>query len=393
MPMGEIDQQRRDWTIAGAALLAVVAVIAVGLWRQSARTAHLAPKTPFHAYAPPSAPDYAQRAAWALIPATPAAWTASDPPADVFFVHPTTFAGGKDWNGPIGEAAGDSDPLPSILRSQAGPFAGAGRLFAPRYRQASRYAEMNASGDARAARAFAYGDVKRAFDAYLARYNQGRPIILAGVEQGGLLIARLARDELAADPTLRARLAAVYLIDAAVPADDYGPGAVLPACMAKTQARCAVGWITAAPFGEGPARQGLSNALAWTADDRLEPFGERKPLCVNPLLGAASPAFAPARLSKGAWPPVRTPWASPYMMSRVVSAQCAHGLLQASTPRAPFSLAGEPWGYNLFFADIEADARSRVAGLSGQAGFKRVAPPITQSVDVRDVPIAGRGPR
>ena len=28
--------------------------------------------------------------------------TPSDPPADVFFVGPTTFDGGRDWNGPVG---------------------------------------------------------------------------------------------------------------------------------------------------------------------------------------------------------------------------------------------------------------------------------------------------
>jgi len=390
--MDEAQAQRRDLTLAGAALLVVAAIIGFGVWRQASAPAHRAPATPFQAYAPPPAPDYVQPGAWALIPATPAAWTTSDPPADVFFVHPTTFAGGQDWNGPIDDAAGRRALDEAVLPNQAGPFARVARLFAPRYRQASLYAQASTRADARTARAFAYGDIKRAFDLYLARYNQGRPIILAGVEQGGFLIARLARDELAANPTLKTRLAAVYLIDTAVPAADYGADAALPACTARAQARCAIGWISALPFGEGLAGLSAKGALAWTASDGLEPLGGGRLLCVNPLLGAAGHALAPAKMSQGASAASGGPvTAMPDLVSRDVSAQCVAGLLQVSAPRSAPPTGAGPWGYNLFFADIEADARARLAALSTQSGFQRVAPPITQSIDIPDVPVAGRG--
>jgi len=49
--MNEIDQQSRDWTIAGAVLLAVVAVIAVGVWRQATRAAHPPAKPAAHGQA------------------------------------------------------------------------------------------------------------------------------------------------------------------------------------------------------------------------------------------------------------------------------------------------------------------------------------------------------
>jgi len=78
-----------------------------------------------------------------------------------------------------------------------GPFARSGRLFAPRYRQASLYTALTLRDDARDARQFAYGDVRRAFDDFLDHFNQGRPLIVVGVEQGGTLVDRLMREELA----------------------------------------------------------------------------------------------------------------------------------------------------------------------------------------------------
>ena len=78
-----------------------------------------------------------------------------------------------------------------MLPNYAAPFDAVGDLYAPRYRQASLYTKSTLWDDALEARQFAYGDVKAAFDTYLARYNHGRPFILVGVEQGGELGARL----------------------------------------------------------------------------------------------------------------------------------------------------------------------------------------------------------
>ena len=65
----------------------------------------LDPKVPFQTYRPPPAPDYSQRNAWGLMPTHPDAPTAAEPAADVFFVPPTTFDGGAQWNDPMGDAA------------------------------------------------------------------------------------------------------------------------------------------------------------------------------------------------------------------------------------------------------------------------------------------------
>src|SRR6201999_3480078 len=147
----------------------------------------LDPKTPFQTYVPPRTPDYGRRTDWALLPTTPGVATSADPPADVFFVHPTSYDGGPHWNGPIGDARANRFLDRILLPNYAGPFVRVGRLFAPRYRQASLFAQLNRRDDSKDAREFAYGDVRRAFDDYLDHFNGGRPLVIVGVEQGGTL--------------------------------------------------------------------------------------------------------------------------------------------------------------------------------------------------------------
>ena len=120
----------KDWLrLIGALLLALV-IIAALRWRHDIVEATLDPKIPFQTYRPPPAPDYAQSASWALLPARPDSAAATDPPADVFFVHPTTFDGGKDWNGPIADAKAARLLSGAMLPNYAQPFARSGRLEA-----------------------------------------------------------------------------------------------------------------------------------------------------------------------------------------------------------------------------------------------------------------------
>jgi alpha-beta hydrolase superfamily lysophospholipase len=58
----------------------------------------------------------------------------------------------------------------------------------------------------------AYADVKAAFQYYLAHYNEGRPIIIAGHSQGTAHATRLLHEFFEHDPKLRRQLVAAYLI-------------------------------------------------------------------------------------------------------------------------------------------------------------------------------------
>jgi len=368
--------------IAGGAALVLVAA-ALYVWRDDAIKALLDPKVPFGKDHPPPAADYASRAAWALMPdpgATPQG-------VDVFFIHPTSYPvsftsynGQRHWNAPINDHGAGVVLSRVMLPNYAAPFDAVGDLYAPRYRQASLYTKSTLWDDALEARQFAYGDIKAAFDTYIARYNRGRPFILAGAEQGGELGARLLAQEIAPNRALRRQLVAAYLIDTIVPADRYGPNAPVPACEKRDEAGCLVAWAAVRQGDFTAAQRLLSRAMVWSAQDQLEPLGSRRPLCVNPLLGAATEALAPERLNLGAAAATGLEWGvRPAFMVRQVSARCQNGVLRVSRPRSALLRPSGDWiermrepGYNLFWADLQADSEARWA--AWQAAHPASAP-------------------
>ncbi|MDO1558642.1 DUF3089 domain-containing protein [Brevundimonas sp. 2R-24] len=353
--------------LVGLTLLGLLFVLAaaVVIWREDILRTALDPKVPFQTYDPPPAPDYSQPSAWALAPAD------APPPgqAAIFFIHPTTFDGGGHWNGPIDDDEANAFLRRAMLPNYAGPFYRVGAIYAPRYRQASLYAQLTLREDAREARIFAYGDVRRAFEAFLERVGDERPLILAGVGQGADLLDHLLMD-MAADPRLTGRIVAAYMVDAAVPAARYAPGDPLPACENRDQAGCVVAWLQVREGAEELARRRLERALVWTPAGRLDYLGDRTALCVNPILGARTDSAAPARLNLGAANATGLEWgARPAFLSRQVGAQCRDGVLRYSQPESRTTFRDEgTWAdqrkspqYNLFYADIEADAEARLA--------------------------------
>ncbi|MBN9319690.1 MAG: hypothetical protein BGN86_02550 [Caulobacterales bacterium 68-7] len=369
----EAAKLQRCFGIGALALIAVMAV-AGAIWRDDILRTALDPKVPFQTYDPPPAPNYEQADAWALRPGDPLKVVAGAPPADVFFIHPTTYDGGPHWNAPLHTRNADRLLSQVMLPNYAGPFFRTGRLFAPRYRQASLYTLLTLRDDAREARRFAYGDIRAAFRLYAERYNHGRPFILVGVEQGGSLAARLLREEVATNPALAARLAGAYLIQSTVPAADYTAGAAFPACERRNQAHCVVAWAQASEGDVERAQSLRDRALAFDPAGQLVDFDGREALCVNPLTGSAQPGRAGSRLNLGAANATGLEWgARPAFLQRQVSAQCDKGVLIVSKPKSQSLRPARTWaesrrapGYNLFYADLEADSRARVAALADQ---------------------------
>jgi hypothetical protein len=379
--------------VACAALaLALLAVLAV-VRRDDILRTWLDPKQPFQTYRPPAAPDYADPASWALIPANPSLWRPSDPPADIFFVAPTTFDGGREWNGPITDRRANRLLTTVMLPNYAGPFQRVGRMFAPRYRQASLYAFMTNKEDAREARAFAYGDVRRAFDAFLQHYNQGRPFVIVGVEQGGGLAARLISDVVARDPRLLSRFAAAYLIATLVPAAEYGAGSKTPACTANGQVGCVLAWQAAT--SDADAAREVKRALVWSPAGALQNLGDRLPLCVNPMLGEESGALAPPKLDLGAVSATGLEWGvRPAFLPREVSAQCVDGVLRIAKPASPMLRRSGGWTdrlkaapFNLFYLNEEVDAETRIAALIHRPGYTPPTPSSGALIVIEHAPI------
>ncbi|HEX7884480.1 MAG TPA: DUF3089 domain-containing protein [Phenylobacterium sp.] len=359
MSQGPAPKRTRWWLVSllGAALVLAAGVVA--FWGDLVSTA-LDPKVPFQTYQPPPGPNYAASAAWYLRPKP-----GNDLAADVFFVAPTTYDGGRNWNARLNARKANRQFETVMAPNYVGPFVSLGRVFAPRYRQASLYSLTTLREDAREARQFAYGDVRDAFRWYVDHDNAGRPFILVGVEQGGTLAARLLTDEIARDPVLRSRLVAAYLIDTVVPADTPP----ITPCAQPQQTGCLAAWARVYAGDFDAAQRLLDRALVWDEHGELANLTPRPALCFNPVLGAVTDQAAPARLHLGAANATGLEWgARPAFLARQVSARCEGGVLVVSHPKSSSLKPSGDWAnrrkvpsFNLFYADVEADAKQRLA--------------------------------
>lgn len=188
---------------------------------------------------------------------------------DVFFLHPTTLLGKKEWNGDVADAHLNGRTEKTTIRHQASIFNGIGRVYAPRYRQMVYGGFVDAHDRQSNAKAFhtAYCDLKAAFEYYLEHYNQGRPIILAAHSQGSAHAIHLLKDYFDGQP-LQQQLVAAYIPGWPVPADTFQ---VLQPCSSPEATGCYVTWCSF-EWGTQPANPHwykdavVVNPITWRTD-------------------------------------------------------------------------------------------------------------------------------
>ncbi len=386
---------RRHWRLltALASLILVAAVVILAVAQRDNVFGTLNdPGTPFQIWEPPDTPDYALPESWALLPGL----TETDRVA-VFFVHPTTYSGGGNWNAPIDKALSRRSLDRVMLPNYALPFSSAGPVFAPRYRQASLYSLLTNRDDARRARSFAYADVARAFAAFLERIGPDRAFILAGVGQGGLHALGLLQDSVAPDEELRDRMVAAYVIEYPLPADLYQTVlSPLRPCRREADFRCVVAWSSAKADDTRRISYLTEELMVWGPAGAMTPLPGRPLQCLNPLLWNSTEDFAPARLNRGAVAAEgMEPGVTPSPAPGQTSAQCQDGLLLIEEARSrrfrrPVALAERyrVAPYNLFYEDIRANAAARTtAAIARMDDEARYADPIEEEVVIDAAPI------
>lgn len=233
----------------------------------------------------PAAADYADPNSWSALPSrfdaadlVPRKSSLKDnqaeSKADVFFIHPTIFTYKPEneyvWNASMSDAALNMRTDSSTILNQATAFNAAGRVFAPRYRQAHYQAFVTEyKEDKAAALDLAYSDVKRAFEYYLAKENKGRPIIIAGHSQGTVHATRLLK-EYFDGKELGKQLVAAYIIGIATPKNTFSQ---IPVCTSPNQTGCFIAYTTflqgyLPPWHPGTATELASvNPLTWSTDE------------------------------------------------------------------------------------------------------------------------------
>jgi len=327
--------------------------------------------------APP--PDYSRAGSWAALPSkhslaesVPAGVVLAAAPfaVDVFFVHPTGYLTGGDWNSALDANSQTEENTKWMLVNQASAFNGCCKIYAPRYREATIFTYFSAPPDLfKKTMDLAYSDVDRAFSYFLEHYSKGRPFILASHSQGTFHAFRLIKERIDGTP-LAERMVAAYLLGGNIKDSEVDSLKSVHACSSPTDLHCVIHWAT---WGEG----GSPNAP-----------GKGKLLCINPLTWLRDGGLAPASLHKGGAPPSGRfqiwPWKEtasgmifPPLKAPVTAwttAQCRNGFLtvpdQKGGPFDGLDVGGKNYhglDYPLFHMDIRDNAVRRVAAYASQA--------------------------
>ena len=283
-------------------------------------------------------------------------------PADVFFIHPTTYLKNDVWNTAYDVDGPYNKP---VLLGQLSTFNGCCKLYAPQYRQAS-LVSLNKSLPAVE---LAYSDVARAFRYFIEHENHGRPFIIASHSQGSMHAVKLLQTEILGTP-LQEKLVAAYVIGAFAPSNFGELG--LPTCKTARQTGCIVSWNTSQSGRTGAFMLIHDRSYWWKGTERQS--GQLPAICVNPLTWTENDA-APASANAGSlafpikpFPKVATTLAA--LTPHLTGAACKEKLLDVDVPDSPPSYRDSlsfiygsyhKSDYGLFYAAIRTNAIDRVA--------------------------------
>lgn len=280
-------------------------------------------------------------------------------PAAIFFIHPTSFISRAQWNMPLNDP--ETDQRTQIfLRGLASPFSSAGRVWAPKYRQATVGAFLTEKPAGKEALDGAYQDILLAFDHFVKKQQGDRPIILAGHSQGARHLMHLLRDRVAGKP-LAKKIAAAYIIGWPISAAHDLPALGLPLCRDPEQTGCI---ITYQSFSEPADYDRVLAAYAAIPGLDGAPRGDTPIACTNPLTGGLDEG-AEALANLGTLKPNLDNSAAE-LIEKAVPARCdENGFLLIGDPPEIGNLVFPGGNYHvydipLFWANLRFDALWRL---------------------------------
>jgi hypothetical protein len=295
----------------------------------------------------PAVPDYSLEKNWAALPwlrdkadTVPVNCNIPDMQAtsgaDVFYVHPTLYGHGNTWNAGL-DMKIVNRKVDKCIMQQATVFNAAGRIFAPRYRQAVLKSFFN-DEKGKAPLDLAYEDVKKAFEYYLQNWNKGRPVILVGHSQGALHVMHLLKDFFDGKPLYK-QLVAAYPIGMHFKKDELKN---IPLAVTPSQTGCYITW----------------NTFQWNTKPE---YGRGKYIeapCINPLSMKANEDYVSEEMNKGSVSIIRFK-----INEHVCDAQVHGGMLWIHTPKKRgyhrLARSYHLWDVGLFYMNLRENAMLR----------------------------------
>ncbi len=295
---------------------------------------------------------------------------ATDPKIDCFYVYPTV----STQDAAVANLDVDPEEI-AVAKAQASRFSKVCRVFAPMYRQRTIPGIFGKKGTAEES-AYAYDDVKNAWEDYLANDNDGRGVILIGHSQGSFVLTELIAKEIETDPATRRLVVSAMLLGGNVTVPDGkkvgGSFQHLPECSDDSQTGCIVAYSA---FSGTP----VADAAFGKAKD-----GQHV-VCTNPAaLGGGSaplhPAFVTGESLLGSVDlgdvKVSTPWVGyPGLFTGECKSNATHTWFEITAHRTGpddtrpelAEPLGPTWGLHLVDVNIAMDDLVALAGKQADA--------------------------
>lgn len=303
------------------------------------------PPKSFEKTAIPQAADYSNSSAWHL-----PELQKNNKKVDCFFIHPTTYIMGKNWNQDINDSHVNWRTRVLPIRYQAVAFRASCNVYIPKYRQAVFYAFKALQKDGKKALEIAYKDVRSAFYNYIQHHNRGKAFVLAAHSQGAKHGQRLLA-EIMQDSNLRKLLVVAYLpgwpmIQDSMLAKD------IAVCSTAQQTTCMVSWNTEA------ANNKLSLVDVFASGQQV--------VCVNPISWTTDHQHIDKTHNKGALQ-LNKRTKKDEIILHYCDAQIVDNVLQIHPPSNQRSLQ-MPMGkgnyhlydYNFFYQNIKNNVADRI---------------------------------
>ncbi len=350
--------------------LVIAGAIVLSLYWEQLATMALVPTTKFEEQVALADNIYANSDMWYAKGTGGIGWRPEGAPeakaqgnAAIFFVHPTSYLAKAHWNAPLSDTE-STGRARIFLRGLATPFADAGEIWAPKYRQAAIGAFMTQKPESKAAIDAAYRDVLLAFDRFVSEQPNNKPIILAGHSQGALHLTYLLRDRVAGKP-LAKRIVAAYVVGWPVSVEGDLPQMGLPACASSDMTGCVMSWQS---YADPPNYSQVQHAFDATTGFNGKPRKGTQMLCTNPINGG-SDGTAQASANLGTLKP-NGDLTQGKLLPAVIPARCdKSGFLLIGSPpdMGPYRLPGNNYhvyDIPLFWNNVRADALRRLAEFS-----------------------------
>jgi DUF3089 family protein len=323
---------------------------------------------------------------------------AKNPPIDCFYVYPTVSEQ-ETTNSNL-----EIEPQErQIAIDQASRFSQDCKVYAPMYPQVTLKAINNPNGVPPEASAKAYVGVLTAFEEYMAKYNDGRGVVLIGHSQGSLMLIQLLREQFDGNEALRHQLVSAVLLggNVLVPSGQRVGGEFqnIPLCNAAYETHCIIAYSSFLKEPPEGAFFGRPNSPLLGSGVPKESESGLQVACVNPALltqtgqAAALRPYASTTPFPGVLgqfspaPSAPTPWVA---TPGLYTGQCKHengaSWLQISLAGSPSEmelkereehnelaeeLLGPNWGLHLYDVNIAlGNLVSTVAEQSQSYGFE-----------------------